>query len=140
MRPGKINGFDASTARSSSAAVLIEATGIAGSSLRKPSLSRRKNVQQRPSCRRVPANALEVSVVRGLLQNFSFDELERPAKFLFETVRRNSVDCRRPALGYYAQAGENRLPAFRKEGFILHWRNVPARAEGGNLVRERLWY
>src|ERR1700722_17216902 len=73
-----------------------------------------------------------------LLEHFSLDELERPVKFLFKTVRRYSVDGRRPALGRCTEAKANRLPAIRKKGFVFHGRNLPARAEGGDLVRQCL--
>src|SRR5882757_6639846 len=50
------------------------------------------------------------------------------------------VDGRRPGLRQFAEADENRLPAFRKEGLVLHRRDLPARAKRGDLVRKRLWY
>src|ERR1700675_2998290 len=76
--------------------------------------------------------------MRGLLEDFLFDELHGPAEFLLKAVRRNSVDRGRPTVRCYAETGEKRLPAFRREGFIFHGRNIPARAEGGDLVRQRL--
>src|ERR1700731_3290879 len=97
----------------------------------------RRNLQPRSSRRRAHY-AFEISVVRGLLENFSLDEIEGSAEFLFETVRRDMVDRRWPGLRQYAEAGEHRLPAFRKKGLVLHGRELAARAKRGDLVLERL--
>src|SRR5277367_5837563 len=76
--------------------------------------------------------------MRRLLEHLSLDEFDRPVKFLSKTVRWNSVDDRRPALGCHTEAYENRLPAIRKKGFVFHGRNLPARAKSRNLVRQGL--
>ena len=78
--------------------------------------------------------------MRGLLEDLLFYELERPADFAPESIRRNPVNRGRPAFWHQTEAGEHRLPAFRPERLVFHGRDIPARTEGGDLVRKRLWY